>query len=205
MRTRRAFTFTELIAAMAIIMLIAGLLFPVFIQARQSARGAACRSNIQQLSQALHLYAQDNNGYFPPGAAWTAAAMPYCKNRTVFACPSEPEASKRRFGSGVEIAGSPAQNAAPTTSPGAAPSQPSPGVYTSYQYAPGLANDDPSDTPLLRDWATWHMGQVNVGFVGGHVERQSAKKVPPLVPGPRPLPGPDYVPPPPPPLFPDYE
>ena len=51
---------------MVIIALLMGLTFSVYFRAREKARQTACASNLKQLGTALFLYAQDNDGYFPP-------------------------------------------------------------------------------------------------------------------------------------------
>jgi prepilin-type processing-associated H-X9-DG protein len=158
-----------MVATMAIILLIAGLLFPVFVQSRESARATACRSNLHQIGQALHLYAQDYNGRFPPAeAAWTAAIMPFMKNTGVLACPSEPTKSQKRYG--VGFAANPLDAGA------------------SYQYRHGLANDDAGSTPIARDWEPWHGGGVNVLYLGGSCRWEKLKDAPTLSAGPRPRP-----------------
>lgn len=62
---RRGFTLIELLVVIAIIALLAGILFPVFAQARNKARQAGCTSNLKQLGLAMHMYIQDWDGYFP--------------------------------------------------------------------------------------------------------------------------------------------
>ncbi len=59
------FTLVELLVVMAIVAVLAGLLLPAISAARRRAQRAACVSNLRQLSQALQLYANDFNGYFP--------------------------------------------------------------------------------------------------------------------------------------------
>lgn len=58
-RGRAAFTLVEMLVVIAIIAALAALLFPVFVQARESARQATCVSNCRQLGMANLLYAQD--------------------------------------------------------------------------------------------------------------------------------------------------
>src|SRR5579864_4757803 len=56
---RRAFTLIELLVVIAIIATLAAILFPVFAQAREKARAAACLSNSRQTGTAVQMYAQD--------------------------------------------------------------------------------------------------------------------------------------------------
>src|SRR5205823_14590218 len=52
----------------AIIAILAGMLFPVLAQAREKARGATCQSNLKQLGSAYMMYVQDYDDQFPLGA-----------------------------------------------------------------------------------------------------------------------------------------
>lgn len=95
---RRGFTLIELLVVIAIIAILAAILFPVFSSARESARKAACQSNIKQIGTALMMYAQDWDEKFPPNRNWNSvtgrhitwryAIMPYLKNRQIWVCPS---------------------------------------------------------------------------------------------------------------------
>jgi prepilin-type N-terminal cleavage/methylation domain-containing protein/prepilin-type processing-associated H-X9-DG protein len=67
MRTlRTAFTLIELLAVIAIIAILAGILFPVFAQARESARQVTCGSNMKQIGLALRMYASDYDEMWVP-------------------------------------------------------------------------------------------------------------------------------------------
>lgn len=62
----RGFTLIELLVVMAIIMTLAGLLFPVFGRARGRARQESCASNLRQCAIALRMYRDDYDDKFPP-------------------------------------------------------------------------------------------------------------------------------------------
>ncbi len=68
MRTRQGFTLIELLIVIAIIAILAGLLFPVFARAREKARQTQCLSNLSQISRAFAMYRADYEGRNPgPG------------------------------------------------------------------------------------------------------------------------------------------
>jgi prepilin-type N-terminal cleavage/methylation domain-containing protein/prepilin-type processing-associated H-X9-DG protein len=56
---RRAFTLIELLVVIAIIATLAAILFPVFAQARATARKTVCMSNFKQIGLAMLMYASD--------------------------------------------------------------------------------------------------------------------------------------------------
>lgn len=62
---RRAFTLIELLVVIAIIAILAAILFPVFAQAKQSAKRAACLSNLRQIGLANELYVADYDDLMP--------------------------------------------------------------------------------------------------------------------------------------------
>jgi prepilin-type processing-associated H-X9-DG protein/prepilin-type N-terminal cleavage/methylation domain-containing protein len=66
MRRTPAFTLVELLVAIAILALLAAILFPVFAQAREKARQTACMSNVRQVGTATLAYLQDYDERFPP-------------------------------------------------------------------------------------------------------------------------------------------
>lgn len=86
------FTLIELLIVIAIISLLAAILFPVFARARENARRATCMSNQKQIGLAIIQYCQDNDETMPlwdntpipnPAPAnfsqmvWTAGIAPY--------------------------------------------------------------------------------------------------------------------------------
>lgn len=62
MRTRAGFTLIELLVVVAIIAILAAILFPVFMSAKETARQAKCAGNLSNISRALQMYRDDNNG-----------------------------------------------------------------------------------------------------------------------------------------------
>jgi prepilin-type N-terminal cleavage/methylation domain-containing protein len=99
--TRTGFTLIELLVVVAISALLAAILFPVFAQAREKARQAACMSNMRQFGAAGWMYTQDYDGmYVPPFKYegrqsvceglywWDDLLQPYLKNRQIPLCPS---------------------------------------------------------------------------------------------------------------------
>ena len=113
-RCASGFTLIELLVVVAIIALLAAILFPVFARAREKARAASCLSNMKQLALALTQYTQDSDELMPidtydgtyhfmdsfasSGSAGTpygpatinfmTGLYPYCKNTGIFVCPS---------------------------------------------------------------------------------------------------------------------
>jgi prepilin-type N-terminal cleavage/methylation domain-containing protein/prepilin-type processing-associated H-X9-DG protein len=91
-----AFTLLELLVVVAIICLLAAILFPVFARARENARRASCQSNEKQIGLAFAQYVQDNDERYPiarnatpRGDGWVHSLYPYHKSYQLFQCPSE--------------------------------------------------------------------------------------------------------------------
>src|SRR5436305_3763975 len=97
-RTRTAaFTLIELLMVIAIIAILAAILFPVFAQARERARLTTCLSNMRQIGTSLTMYVQDYDETYPyirfkndATYVWRNAIRPYLKSLDVLACPSNP-------------------------------------------------------------------------------------------------------------------
>jgi general secretion pathway protein G len=61
------FTLIELLVALAVITLLAALLFPALMSARRAAWGTGCINNLKQIGYGMQLYAQDWDDLFPYG------------------------------------------------------------------------------------------------------------------------------------------
>lgn len=64
-QSRHAFTLIELLTVIAIIAVLAGIIFPVFAQTREKGRQIACASNLRQLGMAILQYTQDYDEQLP--------------------------------------------------------------------------------------------------------------------------------------------
>ncbi|MDX2065601.1 MAG: prepilin-type N-terminal cleavage/methylation domain-containing protein [Fimbriimonadaceae bacterium] len=61
----RGFSVIELIVVISILVVLAALIFPVVIAAKEKSHSTACLSNIRQLGAATLIYASDNGGRLP--------------------------------------------------------------------------------------------------------------------------------------------
>jgi len=85
-------TLIELLVVMAIVALLAALIFPVFLRARAAARRASCINNLRQLGLALSMYREDNQE-MPPHLS--SLYPTYLSDPRPLLCPDDPEAGQR--------------------------------------------------------------------------------------------------------------
>ncbi|MCW5943399.1 MAG: type II secretion system protein [Fimbriimonadaceae bacterium] len=92
---RRAFTLIELLVVVAIVAILAAILFPVLAQVKGAAKKTACLLNGRQIGIAFLMYAADNDDHLPFGSfprrdlSWTHQCQPYVKGRALFRCPED--------------------------------------------------------------------------------------------------------------------
>jgi prepilin-type processing-associated H-X9-DG protein len=84
----------------ALIAILAAILFPVFASAREAARRTVCLSNVKQIGAATLMYAQDYDEMLPPGGhgvihfgdpgrppSFLGSIIPYMGSHALFSCP----------------------------------------------------------------------------------------------------------------------
>lgn len=103
MTRRNAFTLIELLVVLAIVLILASLLFPVLTSVKASAKQANCLANFKQGHIAVSLYLADYNGQYVPATyqpnqtnmtsrsdrTWVQLVMPYMQEFRVFRCPAD--------------------------------------------------------------------------------------------------------------------
>ena len=106
MKARSGFTLIELLIVIAIIAILAAVLFPVFATAREKARQTSCLNNEKQLGLALVQYTQDYDECLPGGTwnqgasmGWAGQVYPFVKSPNAFRCPDDQNNNAFNFSS----------------------------------------------------------------------------------------------------------
>jgi len=97
-QANRGFTLVEMLIVLAVLMILAALLFPVLGRVREKGRQANCQSNLKQIFLGVQQYIQDNDSRHPSFGNWRDATASYIKSSNVFTCPSVPAPIKRPDG-----------------------------------------------------------------------------------------------------------
>jgi len=71
-RRRQGFTLVEMLVVIAIIIILAAVLFPVFVRAREKAQQVRCINNYKQWAAAIELYEDDYEGAILPASVVAA-------------------------------------------------------------------------------------------------------------------------------------
>ena len=118
-RSNRAFSLIELLLVIAIVTLLAAILFPVYSTALEKARQTTCASNLKQIVLGTSQYVQDYDEVYPvcdevagpilgtnpgnpiPSTDFVAMVSdeldPYIKSTCVWLCPDEPVMDSQRL------------------------------------------------------------------------------------------------------------
>jgi prepilin-type N-terminal cleavage/methylation domain-containing protein len=94
--TPAGFSLPELLAVLAVAVLLAAILWPTLAEARGAARRATCTSHLRQIGRAYELYLADYGRYPRPAALAGGASL---TDRRVFFCPEDVSVRVRGGGS----------------------------------------------------------------------------------------------------------
>lgn len=198
---RNGFTLVELLTVIAIISVLAALLFPVFLTVRGKAREISCIANMHQVGLSLKMYTQDYDEMYPwavdPTDKYTPqiwnqypqfkeqiefmpmqheALQPYVKSAESFHCPSDAGYQVEDF-TGEELDASPSSFAKFGTSLNYR-------TEISFRQATEGTIRNPSELNVFMDAAgKWHGGfllnllRYNVLFADGHVKNLDRQKL----------------------------
>ena len=103
--SRRGMIWIELVVLIAVLVIVAFLVFPVIARARETARRASCQSSLHRIGFAINLYLQDNDNHCPPPrrhppepeavdiylGRWADAVHTYSRGRPIPPCPNRPD------------------------------------------------------------------------------------------------------------------
>jgi prepilin-type N-terminal cleavage/methylation domain-containing protein/prepilin-type processing-associated H-X9-DG protein len=87
MKRNFAFTLIEVLIVIAIIAIMAAILFPFFASAKHKSKNVACLSNVKQISLGILMYSQDYDEKMPYAKRYQELVCSYVKKEQVYHCP----------------------------------------------------------------------------------------------------------------------
>lgn len=72
-----------------ILAVLTAVLAPYVARHRESVRQKTCLSNMKAIALSVRMYAQEHDGFLPPGPDWIAQMQGYVKSRRLLRCPSD--------------------------------------------------------------------------------------------------------------------
>jgi prepilin-type N-terminal cleavage/methylation domain-containing protein len=150
---KRGFTLVEIMFALGIVLLLAGIIWPFTAHYMGRAREATCLQNLNVIGAGLQQYQQDHGNLLPalkPGRQSKDLDVPvmdteligYVGNANVFHCPADSEQFRK---TGCSYFWNSALN----------------GMEVSKASFMGLQNS-PEEIPLASDKESWHPNEVNI-------------------------------------------
>lgn len=200
---KKGFTLIELLVVVAIIAILAAILFPVFARAKEAAKRTTCLSNLRQFGLAWTMYAGDADeravpSYFAHGnVAWDfrfdtadrSAALgligPYTKSDALARCPSWTGKNGGRpytgYAYNASYVGGDEDSGIPTASTGQIENPVGLALFADAGYGANPVKPHnflraPSDTLYLAGKVHFrHNGGTNVAYADGHAKGTSRR------------------------------
>lgn len=85
----KAFTLIELLTAIAIIVIVAAIMFSVLASSKKKAHEATCISQLKSIGYALELYSSDNNRKLPDNIFVNYEVLLSYSSKSIFRCPTD--------------------------------------------------------------------------------------------------------------------
>src|SRR5437868_10916904 len=84
-----AFTLLELLVVIGIIMMLAGLLFPLIGRFQETGKRAQCLNNLRSITHAWIAYAGDNGRHLCSPQGWDGTLSSYLNGTATYRCPDD--------------------------------------------------------------------------------------------------------------------